>query len=75
MNQTPTSVIFAVREMSCGACVRHVGEALATNKAVASHHVDLAAGQVTVAFDASGTTPEAIAQALDEAGYPASPLS
>jgi copper chaperone CopZ len=71
MSTEATTVTFAVEDMTCGNCVKHVGEAIAEHAAGAKHDVDLAAKRVTVTFDPQATTPAAIAQALDEAGYPA----
>jgi copper chaperone CopZ len=66
-----TTITFAVPDMTCGNCVKHVGEAIAAHAPAATHDVDLAAKRVTVTFEPGTTTPAALAEALDEAGYPA----
>ena len=65
------TITLKVDGMTCGNCVKHVGEALDAHVPGAKHDVDLAGKTVTVTFDPHATTPAAIAQALDEAGYPA----
>lgn len=65
---------LAVEGMHCGSCARRVGEALATDRGVHGHQVDLASQQVSVVFDPTLTSLDAIRTVLDEAGYPARPL-
>ena len=71
MSNDSTTVTFAVEDMTCGNCVRHVGEAITDLVPGAKHDIDLAGKKVTVTFDPQAITSDAIAQALDEAGYPA----
>ncbi len=53
--------------MSCGGCVSTVRKAL---EALSGTHVDsVTIGSATVTYDASQTTPAAIAQAVSDAGY------
>ena len=60
--------VLKVGGMSCGACVRHVNEALQPLEGVENVDVDLASGIVRV----HGSTDSAsLIAALDEAGYPA----
>lgn len=63
-----STITLKVTGMSCGACVRHVSEALQTLAGVESVSVDLASGSARV----QGSTDSAsLIAALDEAGYPA----
>ncbi len=58
---------LAIAGMSCGGCVTKVQKALG---AVPGTRVDaVAVGSASVSFDATRTTPEAIAQAVRDAGY------
>jgi copper chaperone CopZ len=70
-----STTTFAVDGMTCGNCVRHVTEELTALPGVTDVHVDLVAGgssPVTVTSDAP-LSPEAIAGAVDEAGYAVTP--
>lgn len=72
MSQTTT---FAVDGMTCGNCVKHVTEELTAIPGVTDVQVDLVTGgssPVTVTSDAP-LTAEAIAAAVDEAGYAVTP--
>ncbi|HYQ73527.1 heavy-metal-associated domain-containing protein [Cellulomonas sp.] len=72
MSQTTS---FSVDGMTCGNCVRHVSEELTALPGVTDVQVDLVAGgssPVTVISDAP-LTDEAIAAAVDEAGYAVTP--
>jgi copper chaperone CopZ len=72
MSQTTT---FAVDGMTCGNCVRHVTEELSALPGVTDVRVDLVAGgssPVVVTSDAP-LTDEAVAAAVDEAGYAVTP--
>ena len=72
MSQTTS---FSVDGMTCGNCVRHVTEELTELPGVTDVQVDLVAGgssRVTVTSDAP-LTHEAIAAAVDEAGYAVTP--
>ncbi|MEO7084209.1 MAG: heavy-metal-associated domain-containing protein [Gemmatimonadaceae bacterium] len=58
---------MAISGMSCGGCVTNVRNALG---AVSGTHVDsVTVGSATVSYDASQTTPTAIARAVSDAGY------
>jgi copper chaperone len=60
---------MAISGMSCGGCVTKVRNALG---AVSGTRVDsVTVGSATVSYDASQTTPAAIAQAVTDAGYDA----
>jgi copper chaperone CopZ len=55
--------------MSCGHCVARVKQTLAAAPGV---HVDgVAIGSASLAYDATETTPDEIAAAVSNAGYPA----
>ena len=66
------SVTFAVEGMSCGHCVRSIQEALDAHLKLAEREVDLEGGRLKVSFDPALASVEAIAQTMDEAGYPVS---
>jgi copper chaperone len=59
---------YEVRGMTCGHCVSAVRAEVSKVPGVAGVKVDLATGQVTVE-SAEPVTTEAIADAVDEAGY------
>ena len=59
-----------VEGMSCGHCAGRVSKAIADVDPAAKVDVDLAAKVVRVT---SSAAPEELAQAVTEAGYPASP--
>lgn len=60
-------VTLKVEGMSCGHCVNSVEGAV--NKLGASGKVDLNAGSVTVDFDESKVTLDAIKEAIEDQGY------
>jgi copper chaperone CopZ len=62
---------FAIEEMSCSMCVRHVTEALQHVDGVAVDEVKV--GSARVRFDPQKTSPQAMAAVLADAGYPAQP--
>ncbi|MNS23316.1 copper exporting ATPase [compost metagenome] len=68
--QSLSTVTFSVEGMTCGNCVRHVNEALQENLTLVDHQVDLAGAKLTATFDPAVTTIEAIAETMNEAGYP-----
>ncbi|RBA62381.1 copper-binding protein [Stutzerimonas zhaodongensis] len=61
-----------VQGMTCGACVRHVTQALNTVSGVNAVEVDLQSGRVRVDGNADNA---ALIAALDDAGYPAQPAT
>ena len=63
------NVLLNVQGMSCGHCVKAVEGSLATLQGINEVNVDLSAAQVSVAFDASQVTVEAIKEAIEEQGY------
>ena len=63
-----STTTFTVSGMTCGHCVAAVTEEISKIADVQGVEVDLAAGAVTVT--STGTVdPEAVAAAVDEAGY------
>ena len=63
-----STIELNVQEMSCGACVRHVTQALSPLPGVEAVEVDLQAGRVRVSGNPDSA---ALLTALDDAGYPA----
>ena len=60
-----------VGEMNCASCVASVQKAAKRLPGVESCDVSLARGRATVAFDATKTSPDSIAAAIEKAGYTA----
>lgn len=67
-----STIELHVQDMSCGACVKHVSEALSTLPGVEAVEVDLQTGRVSVRGSADVA---ALITALDEAGYSATQAS
>jgi len=63
-----TTVIYDVKGMTCGHCVRAVTGELERLDGVTTVDVDLQTGRVTVTSDAP-LPDEAVRDAVDEAGY------
>ena len=63
---------FAIQNMTCALCPVTVKKAMEGVKGVKSVTVDFDAKTATVVFDPSIATPDAIAAASTDAGYPAS---
>lgn len=63
---------FAIENMTCALCPVTVKTAMEGVAGVESVSVDFDAKTATVTFDPSVTSPEAIAAASTNAGYPAS---
>lgn len=64
--------IIKIDGMTCGGCVASVHTATADIDGLHTMTVELADNQATVTFDDSATSAEAIAAAIDEAGFEAS---
>ena len=62
-------ISLVVDGMSCGHCVARVTKTLSALPGVRVGTVSL--GSATVEYDPATSSPQAIAAALDEAGYPA----
>lgn len=63
--------IIKIDGMTCGGCVASVYNATADIDGLDDMSVELAANQATVTFDDSKTSVEAIAEAIDDAGFDA----
>ena len=63
---------FAIENMTCAACPLTVRKAMEHVEGVKSIDVDFDAKTATVVFDPAVTTPDTIAHASKNAGYPAS---
>lgn len=68
------TVTLGVERMTCAACPITVRKALSQVTGVASSTVDMKAHTATVTFDPARTTPEALATAVSQAGFPAKVL-
>src|SRR3954462_13943384 len=64
---------MTVAGMNCASCVAHVEKAARKVAGVSDVSVNLARGRAVVKFDAGRTTPEQIATAITDSGYPAAP--
>ena len=67
------TVILAVENMTCALCPLTVRTAMAKVEGVKSVTVDFDAKTATVIYDPRAATPESIAAASTNAGYPARP--
>lgn len=70
----PRTVTLAVEQMTCAACPITVRKALSHVAGVSATKVDIEAHTATVTFDPAQTTPDALATAVSQAGYPAKVL-
>lgn len=66
---------FEVKGMSCENCVGHVTKALLGNPGVSSALVSLEKGRATVEYDETSVTIQQLAQAIQEEGFDARPVS
>lgn len=69
MATSQTTLELSISGMSCGSCVRHVGDALRQLDGIAQVSVDLAAGRARVAYHPEATTPDRMIGAIEHAGY------
>ena len=67
------TITFAVDNMTCASCPYIVKTSMAAVPGVAKVTVSFEAKTATVTFDDAKTTPDAIAAASMNAGYPARP--
>jgi Cu+-exporting ATPase len=67
-----TTVVLDIRGMTCSACERHVGEALATVPGVSALSVSRAPGTATVEWATAVPNLGALVDAVRSAGYDAS---
>ena len=70
----PRTVTLGVEHMTCAACPVTVRKALSQVPGVSASTVDMKTHTATVTFDPARTTPEALAAAVSNAGYPAKVL-
>ena len=66
---------FDVGGMTCAACQAHVEKAVRGVAGVSDVTVNLLSGSMAVDYDEASTSPDAICQAVDRAGYSASPVT
>ncbi|HYE94717.1 MAG TPA: heavy metal translocating P-type ATPase, partial [Rubricoccaceae bacterium] len=64
---------LAVEGMTCASCVARVERALGRVEGVVEANVNLATEKATVRFDPAATRPDALAAAVERAGYAAHP--
>jgi copper ion binding protein len=62
-----STTVWTVQGMTCSHCVNAVTSEVSALEGVTAVDVDLASGRVTVTADVA-PTPEAITEAIDEAG-------
>jgi periplasmic mercuric ion binding protein len=67
----PRTVTLGVEHMTCAACPITVRKALSHVAGVSAATVDMKAHTATITFDPTRTTPEALATAVSNAGFPA----
>ncbi len=63
------TVILKVEGMSCAHCVKAVTSAVSALPGVSGVTVDLGAKTVTVAYDASKSSPDSIKAKIEDQGY------
>ncbi|HEY7118460.1 MAG TPA: heavy metal translocating P-type ATPase [Tepidisphaeraceae bacterium] len=68
-----TTCVLDVADMDCASCVAHVARAATSLPGVRKADVNLARGRAVVEFDPSRVQAAAIASAITDAGYPATP--
>ncbi|MFB6232302.1 MAG: heavy-metal-associated domain-containing protein [Salinibacter sp.] len=61
--------VFDVPDMKCSGCAERVQSVLGRLEGVQSASADLEAKTATADYDADTTTPDAILEAIEEAGY------
>jgi Cu+-exporting ATPase len=64
---------LSVGGMTCASCVAHVEKTLRKTPGVESARVNLARGRASVRYDPAKTDPKAVAAAVTDSGYPATP--
>ena len=69
----PDESVLDVQGMHCASCVSHVTRAATAVPGVRDADVNLARGRAVVRFDPDAVKPDQIAQAITDAGYPATP--
>ena len=64
-----TEITFGIAGMNCNGCVQSVTQALQSVAGVESAQVSLADACATVRFDDTRTQPDALHQAVQDAGF------
>ena len=67
------TVIFTAPAIECEGCAASIRRALGKAPGVGNVAVDVAQKRVTVAYDAAQVAPDALAERLTAAGFPAAP--
>lgn len=70
----PRTVTLGVERMTCAACPITVRKALSNVAGVSASTVDMKAHTAIVTFDPTRTSPDALATAVTQAGFPAKVL-
>lgn len=70
----PQSVEILIEGMHCGSCVALIEETLVEHDGVVAATVDLEAAKATIGFDPDLVEVAALAAAIEEAGYAATPV-
>lgn len=70
-SQAQGSAEFSVANMTCGSCASKINAALAKLPGVGEVQVNVGGGTATVAYTEGKVTPDALAQAISTAGFPA----
>ena len=68
---TVKNTTLEIDGMTCGSCVRHIGDALRALAGVAATDVNLREGTAEVRHDPARTTVTNLIETLSAAGYPA----
>src|SRR5271170_5598258 len=68
--ESPDEITLEVQAMTCASCVAHVQKAAMSVPGVEDCRVNLAAGKAVVRLNLAKTTPQAVAQAITDSGYP-----
>ncbi|WP_428940387.1 heavy metal translocating P-type ATPase [Fontivita pretiosa] len=71
--QAVDEAVLSVGGMTCASCVAHVRRAAEKVPGVQACEVNLARGRAVVRFDPGATSPQQIAAAITDAGYPTVP--
>lgn len=69
----PVRITLDVPSMNCSLCPIAVSGVLRKQPGVREASADLASKSAQVVYDPDQTTPERLAQAVSDAGYPATP--
>ncbi len=69
---TPQTVTLAVQRMTCSLCPVTIKKSLEKVTGVKAVAVDFDKKTATVTYDPDKTTPDALAEATTDAGYPSS---